>query len=73
MTDLQGDATFHDIRIGVDASSVITGAKGTAGDFAQDATSLDIDHLKQTAWSTTAGTFTLTGMHLQLTNGQECF
>jgi hypothetical protein len=73
MTDLQGDATFHDIRIGVDASSVITNAKGTAGDFAQDASSLDIDDLKQTAWSTTAGTFTLTGMHLQLTDGQACF
>ncbi|MDL9979931.1 DUF6230 family protein [Microbacterium sp. ASV49] len=73
MTDLQGDATFKNIRIGVDASSVITSAKGTAGDFAQDATSMDIDNLKQTAWSTTAGTFTLTGMHLQLTNGQECY
>ncbi len=73
MTDLQGDATFHDIRIGVDAGSVVTASKGTPGDFAQDASSLDIDNVKQTAWSTTAGTFTLSGMHLQLTNGQECF
>jgi opacity protein-like surface antigen len=73
MTDMQGDATFKDIRIGVDASTVITNSKGTKGDFAQDASSMDVDNLKQTAWSTTAGTFVLNGMHMQLTNGQECF
>lgn len=73
MTDLQGDATFKNIRIGIDAGSVRTDAKGTPGDFAQDADSMVIDNLKQTAWSTTAGTFALTGMHLQLTAGQECF
>ena len=73
MTELSGDAEFTDIRIGVDASSVITDAKGTQGDFAQDASKVKITDLKQTAWSTTAGTFALTGMQLQLTNGTECF
>jgi hypothetical protein len=74
MTDLKGDATFNDIRIGVDASTVNTAAKGSAGDFAQDASSLTIDNVQQTAWSTTAGVFTLTGMHLQLTDGTKtCF
>jgi len=73
MTDLQGDATFTNIRIGVDASKVNTSAKGTAGEFAQDADHVVIANLKQTAWSTQAGTFALNGMHLQLTGGTECF
>jgi hypothetical protein len=74
MTDLKGDADFTNIRIGVDASTVNTSAKGSPGDFAQDADALTIDGVQQTAWSTTAGTFTLTGMHLQLTDGTKtCF
>lgn len=74
MTDLQGDASFSNIRIGVDASTVNTGAKGAAGDFAQDASALTITGVKQTAWSTTAGVFNLAGMHLQLTDGSKgCF
>jgi hypothetical protein len=73
MTDLKGDSTFNNIRIGVDASTVNTKAKGTAGDFAQDADSLSIKNLQQTAWSTQASVFTLTGMHLELTKGEGCF
>jgi len=73
LTDLQGDATFGNIRIGVDASTVKTPAKGEAGGFAQDADTIKIAGLKQTAWSTQAGVFTLNGLHLQLTNGKECF
>jgi hypothetical protein len=74
MTDLKGDSTFNNIRIGVDASTVNTSHKGTAGDFAQDADSVKITHLQQTAWSTQASVFTLTGMHLQLTDGTKgCF
>jgi hypothetical protein len=73
MTDLKGDATFNNIRIGVDASTVNTTAKGTAGDFAQDADSVKITNLQQTAWSTQASVFTLNGMHVQLTDGTTCF
>ncbi|MCU1513206.1 MAG: cholesterol esterase [Microbacteriaceae bacterium] len=74
MTDLKGDSTFNNIRIGVDASTVNTSHKGAAGDFAQDADSLKIVNLQQTAWSTQAAVFTLTGMHLQLTDGTKgCF
>jgi len=73
MTDLKGDATFHNIRIGVDASKVNTSAKGTAGDFAQDADTIRITNLQQTAWSTQAAVFNLTGMHVQLTDGTTCF
>jgi hypothetical protein len=74
MTGLKGDASFGAIRIGVDASTVNTSAKGTAGDFAQDADTVSIKNLQQTAWSTQASVFTLTGMTLELTDGsQGCF
>lgn len=74
MTDLKGDSKFGNIRIGVDASTVNTTAKGAAGDFAQDADTVTIDNLQQTAWSTQASVFTLTGMHVQLTDGSKgCF
>jgi hypothetical protein len=74
MTDLKGDSTFGNIRIGVDASTVNTSAKGSAGDFAQDAATIKIAGLQQTAWSTQASVFTLTGMHVQLTDGSKgCF
>jgi hypothetical protein len=74
MTDLKGDTSFSNIRIGVDASKVNTAAKGSPGDFAQDADTIKIDGLQQTAWSTQASVFTLTGMHVQLTDGSKgCF
>ncbi|CAN5403972.1 DUF6230 family protein [soil metagenome] len=74
MTDLKGDSSFGNIRIGVDASAVNTTAKGAAGDFAQDSDTISIKNLQQTAWSTQASVFTLTGMHLQLTDGSTpCF
>lgn len=74
MTGLKGDASFGAIRIGVDASTVNTAAKGSAGDFAQDSDTVSIKNLQQTAWSTQASVFTLTGMTLELTDGsQGCF
>jgi len=74
MTDLKGESSFGNIRIGVDASTVNTDAKGAAGDFAQDADTVSIANLQQTAWSTQASVFTLTGMSLQLTDGSKgCF
>ncbi len=74
MTDLKGDSTFGNIRIGVDASTVNTTAKGTAGDFAQDSDTITITNLQQTAWSTQASVFTLNGMHVEVTDGSKgCF
>jgi len=74
MTDLKGDSSFGNIRIGVDASTVNTAAKGEAGDFAQDSDTISISNLQQTAWSTQASVFTLTGMHVELTDGTKtCF
>ncbi|UUT36328.1 DUF6230 family protein [Microbacterium elymi] len=74
MTGLKGDSSFGHIRIGVDASTVNTKAKGSAGDFAQDADTVTIKNLQQTAWSTQASVFTLTGMTMKLTDGSKgCF
>ena len=73
MTDLKGDSSFDNIRIGVDASTVNTAAKGSAGDFAQDASGIHITDLQQQSWSTTASVFNLTGMHVQVTDGTTCF
>jgi hypothetical protein len=79
MSDLSGDATFGNINIGQDASTLDqAGDKvpaGTAGGFGQGAKTVHIDNLKQTAKSTSASTFVLQGMHLQLLVGQnkDCF
>jgi hypothetical protein len=79
MTSLKGDATFSNIQIGIDASDLTKGgpnARGLQGSFAQQADSVVITNLKQVAWSTTAGTFKLTGLDLSLSTGaspEECF
>ncbi|TPW70104.1 DUF6230 family protein [Schumannella sp. 10F1B-5-1] len=72
MTDLKGDTSFGNVRIGIDASQVKTDAKGTAGDFAQDSDTISIKNLQQVSWTTQASVFTLTGMHVELSD-QECF
>jgi hypothetical protein len=70
-------ATFNDINIGQDASTLndVSGVPvGTAGTFGQQATSVSITDLEQTAYSTSAGTFTLPGFSLTLTSGDgSCF
>jgi hypothetical protein len=73
---LSGDATFTNMEIGRDASTLtrVAGGQGPAGMFGQQAEHVTIDGLQQTAWSTTAGTFKLNGLHLGLAvNGPECF
>ena len=79
VSTLQGDATFNNIQIGIDASDLTKGpsnAKGLQGSFAQQADSVTITNLKQVAWSTTAGQFTLNGLDLHVSSGanpEECF
>ena len=76
MSDLKGDAVFHDINIGIDASVVRTDSKGSQGDFAQDAKDVTITDLQQTAYSTTAGTFNLKGLHMAISMDKskgQCF
>ena len=77
--DLAGDAKFTNINIGQDASTLTKGGKeasGGLGQFGQEADDVVITGLRQTAVSTTAGTFTLNGLQLKLNvgaNPKECF
>lgn len=79
MTELSGNATFSDITIGQDASTLnLAGdaARGAEGGFGQQAEKVVIDDLRQIAWSTSAGSFKLTGLSLGLKfgdNPEECF
>ncbi|NJC72805.1 cholesterol esterase [Planosporangium thailandense] len=75
MTDLKGDATFGDINIGQDAGD-LTRSPALNGMFGQSAATVHIEHLKQVALGTHAGTFTLNGLHLYLSlgdNAEQCF
>ena len=67
MTHLAGDATFTNINIGQDASDL--SSRGQLGGFGQAADNVEIDNLDQTAWSTTAGTFTLPNLGLSVSMG----
>jgi hypothetical protein len=81
MSELSGDAEFTDINIGQDASTLGLGgedAHGAKGMFGQEAKSVTITGLKQISTSTSAGTFTLSGLSLKVNlpeNGKpvECF
>lgn len=66
MTQLSGDATFTNINIGQDASTLggPKGSGGLAGGFGQRSDVVDITNLSQTAYATSAGTFTLPGLAL---------
>jgi hypothetical protein len=77
MTDLQGDAVFTNVSIGQDASTLTDGPSGMvgqAGGFGQQATHVTITNLKQETWYTSAGTFTLPGLHMAVhTDGTMCY
>ena len=86
ISDLEADATFSNIDIGVAAkdTDVRRGGKGPEvkdkilpNSFAQQADKAVLKGAKQTAWATTAGTFTLGGLKMELHRGDgsdvECF
>ena len=77
MTSLSGDATFTNIDIGQDASTLTKGGSGAHGDvnaFGQQADHVTINGLHQIAYSTHAGTFALNGLDLHLSfSGEQCF
>jgi hypothetical protein len=82
MSDLQGNAEFDHIQIGVADGSLSKDGFDKHGDvpagFGQQADSVTINNLRQTAQYTSAGKFTLPGMKLHLYVGQdasnkECF
>lgn len=73
---LSGDATFTSMEIGRDASTLDndSGQTGEKGAFGQQAETVKITDLKQTAWGVNAGTFRLTGLKLDIKPGDhECF
>jgi hypothetical protein len=78
MDQLSGDATFTNIEIGNDAGD-ISGEPLLTGQFGQRADRVVITDLEQTAYSTSAGTFRLTGLNLRIlvdstmANNGECF
>ncbi|WP_329221118.1 DUF6230 family protein [Streptomyces sp. NBC_01485] len=79
--DLGADnAVFHDMEIGVSAGSMknppMKGGTEQANPngFGQQASSVELYGVKQTAWATTAGTFTLPGLSMKLYSGtKECY
>ncbi|MFE9258142.1 DUF6230 family protein [Streptomyces sp. NPDC006879] len=76
-TQLSGDASFRNIEIGRDASTLDKGpadAQGMQDLFAQQADTVSISNLRQTAWATNAGTFKLSGLSMSVSKGKkECF
>lgn len=69
---LSGNASFTKIRIGQDASTLteVPGVKGSRGGFGQQAATITITNLRQHAFATTAGTFTLPDFSLHF--GGRC-
>jgi hypothetical protein len=68
-TSLSGDATFNNINIGQDPTTFtevpgVTVPSADKGTFGQQADSVTINNLRQTALATTAGVFTLPGLGL---------
>lgn len=63
---LSGDANFTSLEAGNDASTLsdVPGITGPLGDFGQQAKGVDIDHLHQTNYATTAGSFSLPGLSM---------
>ncbi|MEX2981775.1 DUF6230 family protein [Streptomyces sp. C36] len=76
-TQLGGDATFKNIEIGRDASTLNKGpasAQGLQDAFGQQADKVVMTHVRQVAWATNAGTFKLNGLNMKIGFGkQECF
>ncbi|WP_260610185.1 DUF6230 family protein [Streptomyces sp. WAC06614] len=76
-TQLGGNAEFKNIEIGRDASTLDKGpadAQGMQDLFGQQADSVTISDLRQTAWATNAGTFKLSGLEMNISKGKkECF
>ena len=80
LDELDADATFNNIDIGVAAGSTTKGPgmhkgdKADPGSFAQQADSATLTHVKQQAWATTAGTFKLSGLKMSVAKGKsECY
>ncbi|GHE65760.1 cholesterol esterase [Streptomyces longispororuber] len=80
--DLQANAKFTNIDIGVSVDRTTKGPGPNPGDkkkyrpdsFAQQAEKVRFTDVKQRAWATTAGTFKLSGLHMSVKKGKhECY
>lgn len=77
VAELDADAEFTDLDIGVavgDGSHVTKPKPGTVADgalFSQRAKTAKLTNVKQKAWATTAGTFTLPDLKLRLLSGDK--
>jgi hypothetical protein len=69
---LSGNASFTNIHIGQGANTLtqVPGVKGAPGGFGQQAATITINNLRQHAYATTAGTFTLPNFSLRF--GGHC-
>ena len=71
---LSGDIVFTDYQSGIDASTMDGPAKGPQLGWGQQAAKIHIDNLKQRTWATTAGSFALQGLSINVSLGtDECF
>jgi cytochrome c5 len=72
---LSGDITFTDYVSGVDASQLTGGpTTGEKGRWGQQASQIRIENLRQHTLSTTAGTFVLTDLKIDVSfDGEECY
>ncbi len=71
---LSGDITFSGYTSGLDASTMRGGAQGPAGSWGQQAQTISIRDLRQNTWATTAATFVLKGLSIDVSfDGKECF
>ncbi|MGW1955483.1 DUF6230 family protein [Streptomyces sp. NPDC001920] len=81
VAQLDADAKFEDIDIGVAVKDKTRGPEVKQGEsvlpggFAQQARKATLTNVEQTAWATTAGTFTLNGLSMRLGTDKdmECF
>ncbi|MFH0242325.1 DUF6230 family protein [Streptomyces sp. HK10] len=80
LDQLDADATFKNINIGVSANDTSKGPGLKDGDavlpgsFAQEADEAVLIDVKQMSWATSAGTFKLSGLSLNVAKGKnECF
>lgn len=68
-TELTGNASFDNIEIGNDASTLTkAGVKGPIGVFSQQSDTVHIGTLRQTNYATTAGVFKLPGLKLSFSS-----
>jgi Family of unknown function (DUF6230) len=72
---LGGDITFTNFVGGLDASTLSGGpTTGDKGQWGQQAGVIHIDHLRQNTVSTTAATFVLSGLNIDVSFGKhECY